>query len=118
MTFSSLLNIDVPPTKIKNVETFVERIIQETFLEAFYEFYMIKKKESGAINFSYETTEDDEVVTLRRKINQNGNLERKSDSKTVNSSQNCVHKNTQKVCMVLTRHNNDNIHKRKITYCL
>lgn len=103
LCYCSLLNIDVPPTKIKNVETFVERIIQETFFEAFYEYYMLKKKESGTVNMSYETTEDDEVVTLRKNANQNGLTfsnrhysDKKGDPKT-EGSRNCVHQNVQRV---------------------
>lgn len=86
------------------METFVERIIQETFFEAFYEYYMLKKKESGTANLSYETTGDDEVVTLRKKIKPNGltlsnkrQAENKTDGKNLGSSYNCVHKKVQNV---------------------
>lgn len=86
------------------METFVERIIQETFLEAFYEYYMLKKKESGTTNPSYETTEDGEVITLRKKVKQNGLAfsnrpysDKITDGKHVEGSHNCVHKNLQKV---------------------
>lgn len=99
-----MLNIDILPTKIKNVETLVERIIQETFFEAFYEYYMLKKKDSDNINFSYETTEVEEVVTLRKKVKQNGQLfpsqqynEKKFDGKNADSKHKCIHRNTQKV---------------------
>lgn len=104
--FFSLLNIDVVPTKIKNVETFVERIIQETFFEAFYEYYILRKKESGTINLSYEQSEDDEVVTLRKKVKQNGILfsnghfsDKKLDATNVENVHKCNHRNLQKVSL-------------------
>lgn len=103
-----MLNIDVPPTKIKNVETFVERIIQETFFEAFYEYYMLKKKDSGTMNPAYDTTdEDEEVVTLRKKVKQNGlafsnksSDDKKPLGKNTDSVHNCVHKNVQRVSVL------------------
>lgn len=86
------------------METFVERIIQETLFEAFYEYYMLKKKESGTLNLSYETTEDDEVVTLRKKVKKIGtafsnkhSADKRISGKNMHGSHNCVHKNVQKV---------------------
>lgn len=67
---------------------------------------MLKKKDNGTVNPSYEVTEDETVVTLRSKINQNGLSfsngncsERKSDAKHVDNSHKCFHKNVQKVSM-------------------
>lgn len=66
--FFSVLSVELPSTKIKNVETFIERLIQDTFFEAFQEYYILKNNETGKINLAYETTEDDVIVTLRRKF--------------------------------------------------
>lgn len=87
-------NFDLPPTKIVNVETFVERLIQETFFEAFQEYYMLANNQNlGSINLAYESTEDDCLVTLRKK---NKNEEKPKKISTENGKY-CLHKKQQKV---------------------
>ncbi|KAJ8936010.1 hypothetical protein NQ314_012536 [Rhamnusium bicolor] len=106
----SILNADLPPTKITNVETLVERLIQDTFFEAFQEYFMLQNKsETGKINLAYEITEEDDVVTLRRKckpsVKENGTLKARSlseisikasRSSTDGSKSSCVHKKSTK----------------------
>lgn len=86
---STKSTFDLPPTKIVNAETFVERLIQETFFEAFQEYYMIttNNQSLGTINLAYESTEDDCLVNLRKKC--------KNEEKTKRPS--CAHKKQQKV---------------------
>ncbi|CAG9816824.1 unnamed protein product [Phaedon cochleariae] len=110
------LSVDLPPIKITNVETYVERLIQDTFFEAFHEFYISESKEFGETNFGYETTEvDDVVVTLRRKIKPNTIIKsiknandipviRASNCSTDNLKINCVHQKVQKRPLIMMFH--------------
>lgn len=61
-----LSNFDIPPTRITNVDTFVERLVQETLFEALQEYVMNKNVKfnpnnvkQGVSNTSYEVSEDD-----------------------------------------------------------
>ncbi|XP_018578974.1 protein ABHD8-like [Anoplophora glabripennis] len=112
----SVLSVDLPPTKIKNVETFVERLIQDTFFEAFQEYYILKSKnETGKTNLAYETTEDDVIVTLRRKFKPS-TKDTENIKSAANPSENnknsvddsrfkrCVHKKVQKKPLVMLQH--------------
>lgn len=103
-----MLSVDLPPTKIKNVETFVERLIQDTFFEAFQEYYILKNKnETGKTNLAYETTEDDVIITIRRKFTpcaKDTETLKATSHPNVNKSSadgsklsKCVHKKVQKV---------------------
>ncbi|XP_060515892.1 protein ABHD8-like isoform X2 [Cylas formicarius] len=86
----SLRNPQWPPTKIKDVETFVQHLIQETFYEAFQEYYA-RHKESGEVNAAYETTEADGIVTLLKKKTP------VTEKPQGNAKKQCVHKRkTQK----------------------
>ncbi|KAJ8943965.1 hypothetical protein NQ318_013546 [Aromia moschata] len=116
----SILSADLPPTKIRNIQTFVERIIQETFFEAFHEYYMLQNQnETGNINLAYETTEEDDVVvTLRKKcktnVKNNGNLKstrscsdislNKANRSSTTGSKMCVHKKVQKKPLIMLFH--------------
>lgn len=48
---NSLSNYDVPPTRITNVETFVERLVQETLFGAFQE-YLIKSTPKQTVSIT------------------------------------------------------------------
>lgn len=61
-----LSNFDLPATRITNVDTFVERLVQDTLFEALQEYVMSKKVKlnpknvkQGVSNTSYEVSEDD-----------------------------------------------------------
>lgn len=61
-----------PPVKIVNVHTYVERLIEETFFEAFQEYFMQQDSQwistKGIDNPTYVNTEDDlKEVVLRKK---------------------------------------------------
>ncbi|CAH0561772.1 unnamed protein product [Brassicogethes aeneus] len=88
----SALNLD-KPTKIINVETFVDRLIQETFFESFQEYYMsLSNKTSGKVNLAYDITEEEFGVTLRKKNYHD--VEKKQ----------CVHKKSHKKPLILLLH--------------
>ncbi|KAB0801187.1 hypothetical protein PPYR_05541 [Photinus pyralis] len=67
----------IPPTKIINLETFVERLIQETLFEAFQEYLMkatkrrtkCDKSTGGVSNLAF--VQEDDGVILRRQIKKN-----------------------------------------------
>lgn len=66
----------MPPRRITNVATFVERIVQDTFYEAFQEYYIIKNKKlnsGGTLNLAYVKNEDDdcEVILRKKKLHPN-----------------------------------------------
>lgn len=68
-----LSTFDTPPTRITNVHTFVERLVQETLFEAFQEYVMSikinpKNVKEGVSNTSYEATEDGTDGILLRSI--------------------------------------------------
>lgn len=70
-----LSNFDTPATRITNVETFVERLLQETLFEAFQE-YLVSRSikltnnvKQGVSNSAYAISEDE--VLLRKSINKN-----------------------------------------------
>jgi hypothetical protein len=54
------------PKRIINVETFVERIIQETIFEAFQEYYIIQNQAKGVVNLAYQKLDDEDGVVLRK----------------------------------------------------
>ncbi|KAJ8918676.1 hypothetical protein NQ315_014996 [Exocentrus adspersus] len=109
----SILSVDLPPTKIISVQTFVERLIQETFFEAFQEYCVLQnRKETGKINLAYDTTEEDDViVTLRRKPEKETNNSIANHQETTNRDSvddfklhRCVHKKVQKKPLVMLQH--------------
>lgn len=53
---SNLSNYDIPPIKIVNVETFVERLIQDTLFEAFQEFFMKESLQKDSVNCNVATS--------------------------------------------------------------
>ncbi|KAK4871584.1 hypothetical protein RN001_015708 [Aquatica leii] len=63
---------NIPPTKIVNLETFVERLIQETLFEVFQEYFMktninLKKKNHGVSNYGFSHGDDEfDGVILRK----------------------------------------------------
>lgn len=109
--YYSIPSIDLPPTKITNLATFVERLIQDTFFEAFHEYYMSqtktlnRNKDMCQINLGYEVTDEENiVVTLRRKLKFNGVSKEdstaiKTDVKSSCPKKSCVHKKVQQVYM-------------------
>lgn len=90
---------EITPTKIKNIDTFVERLIQETISEAFHEYYMLRNKGVGAINFAYESTENDEVVLRKKLKSPNSEVNSKINGFADNVNTNCLHKIAQKVSL-------------------
>lgn len=74
---STLSNFSLPPRRIINLETFVERIIQETFFEAFQEYFVksiisknkLSDQNGGISNLGYFISEDElDGVVLRKPI--------------------------------------------------
>ena len=63
---SSISSFDAVPKRIVNVETFVERIIQETIFEAFQEYCVLRSQGKGVVNLGYQKIDDEDVV-LRKK---------------------------------------------------
>ncbi|KAJ8982832.1 hypothetical protein NQ317_010454 [Molorchus minor] len=105
----SVLSADLPPTKIRNIETFVERLIQETFFEVFHEFYILQNKnKTGNINLAYETTEEDDIlVTLRIKhkpVTKGSNASLNKVNRNSTDSKRCVHKKVQKKPLIILFH--------------
>lgn len=98
----SKCSLDSTPTKIINVETFVERLIQETFFEAFQEYYMQSLKKSGNVNLAYEPSEEDDVVVTLRKKFKHPNRHLPEDAK--HSERICSHKRAKKRPVVLLLH--------------
>lgn len=81
------------PKRIVNVETFVERIIQETIFEAFQEYYILQNQTKGIDNLGYQKVENelDEVIL------------RKPNFIISKQPRPCIHKKTtQKVCYLMT----------------
>lgn len=71
-----------PPVKIINMDTYVERLLQETFFEAFQEYFMHQNMQSisGIDNPTYINSESNlEDVVLRRKKNSTPQLTVKAD---------------------------------------
>lgn len=60
-------NFDIIPKRIVNVETFVERIIQETIFEAFQEYYILQGQSKGIDNLAYQKIENDVDEVILRK---------------------------------------------------
>ncbi|CAG9855301.1 unnamed protein product [Phyllotreta striolata] len=97
-----------PPIKITNLTTFVERLIQETFLEAFHEYYMLQTKSegikgTGQVNLGYEITdEENEVITIRKKLKSNEKAASfRTDIRRASPKKSCVHKKNQKPLIML-----------------
>nr|XP_022902003.1 protein ABHD8-like [Onthophagus taurus] len=67
-------NYDLPATKIVDVETFVERLIQDTYFEALQE-YLVKVKNIGIDNLAFQTLDELDGVMLRRKFDSPAVLE-------------------------------------------
>lgn len=90
----SLMNFDMKPTKIFNLETFVERIIQETCFEAFHEYYMIQKDQKFKCNVNLSYGTDDDVILPDKPTNCVTN-----QPKILEKKHNCLHnkKKTQTV---------------------
>ncbi|EFA11067.2 protein ABHD8 isoform X2 [Tribolium castaneum] len=59
-------SFEAAPKRIVDVESFVERIIQDTIFEAFQEYYVLRNQ-NGVINLAYQKSEDDGVV-LRKPV--------------------------------------------------
>ncbi|XP_056646507.1 protein ABHD8-like [Diorhabda sublineata] len=106
-------SLELSPTKITNIATFVERLIQDTFFEAFYEYYMVKNKDNrgrntnnGQINLGYEVTDEDNIViTLRKKTKSNDFAANKTDLR--NSfcvRKTCIHKKSIQKPLVILFH--------------
>lgn len=109
-----LSNFDTPATRITNVETFVERLVQEMLFEAFQEYIMSKSPKltpknvkQGVSNTGYE--DDTDGILLRKKsdsIKSDNAAVLTADCVTVNATQIvqnkhsnpkdavCEHKNT------------------------
>lgn len=58
---------DVISKRIVNVETFVERIIQETIFEAFQEYYILQNQTKGIDNLGFQKVENDVDEVILRK---------------------------------------------------
>ncbi|XP_028145587.1 protein ABHD8-like [Diabrotica virgifera virgifera] len=109
-------SIELPPTKIKNIATFVERLIQDTFFEACHEYYMLRTKDhqptnsdNGKVNLGYEITDEDNVViTLRRKLNDASKNDFAANKTELRNSfcvrKTCVHKKALQKPLVIMFH--------------
>lgn len=85
-SFLSVGSFELTPKRIINVETFVERIVQETIFEAFQEYFIIKNREKGIINLAF----DEEVLLRKRQFILNNSVSQKHH---------CLHKHVQNVSM-------------------
>lgn len=96
-----LSNFDTPATRIINVDTFVERLVQETIFEALQEYVISKVNPKivahGVSNASYENSKDDTDGILLRSIKEkcdNAAAILPTDCETVEISRNFDQKNS------------------------
>lgn len=83
--------------KIVNIETYIERLMQETFLQAFQEYFILKgsDKKNGLDNLGYLKDFNDVVLRRKdqRKSGETANQDINKYTFTVNKS--CVHRKDQ-----------------------
>ncbi|KAF5293318.1 hypothetical protein FQR65_LT10983 [Abscondita terminalis] len=68
---NNLSQYNIPPTKIVNLETFVERLIQETLFEVFQEYFMktatnLNNQNDGLCNYAFSSCDELDGVMLRK----------------------------------------------------